>query len=68
MVAKGGAPIAQQGFRELLMDADFSSLMGAFSLKLMPYLSSPSEGDVGLWEGLVAECLELTRLAAQLEL
>ncbi len=68
MVAKGGPPLAKQGFRELFMDADFASLMGAFSLKLMPYLSSPFEGDVGLWEGLVAECLELTRLAAQLEL
>ena len=62
-VAQGGSAVAQQGFCALLADDDFARLLGAFSLKLMPHLFPPVEGDAVFWQGLVAECLELTRLA-----
>ena len=66
LVAQDGPAAAQQAFRALLADDDFARLLGAFSLKLMPHLFPPVEGDAAFWQGLAAECLELTHIAAGL--
>lgn len=66
-LAHGGPAAVQAGFRALLADDEFARLMGAFSLKLMPHLFPPVEGDAAFWQTLVAECEELTRLAVGLE-
>jgi len=65
-LAQGGPIAAQEGFRPLMADREFAQLMGAFSLKLMPHLFPPVEGSVAFWQELVAECRELTLLAAEL--
>lgn len=66
-VVQGGPAFTQHALRLLMADADFAQLMGAFSLKLMPHLPPPLEGDITFWQGLVAECLDLTRLAAEIQ-
>ena len=33
----------------------------------MPHLPPPLVGDITFWQGLVAECLDLTRLAAEIQ-
>jgi len=50
-------------FRSLLLDPDCGRALGAFSLKIMPHLVPPIEGDVAFWESLLNEFAELSALA-----
>jgi len=59
---QGPAGLAH-AFRPLVLDPDGGRALGAFALKLMPYLVPPIEGDRALWSGLLTEFEELAALA-----
>jgi hypothetical protein len=61
---RGGPQALAEAFRQALSDAEIARLLGAFSLKLMPHLFPPIEGDASTWGVLLAEYTELARLAA----
>ncbi len=65
-VTHSGPALTQHALRLLFANADFAQIMGAFSLKLMPHLPPPLEKDITFWQDLVAECLDLTQLAAKI--
>jgi hypothetical protein len=60
---RGGPASLAEAFRPLLLDRDIGRALGAFALKLMPHLIPPVEGDDPLWQSLLGEFEELTRLA-----
>lgn len=55
---------AVQVFREVLVDPEARAVFGAFSLKLMPHLLPPTEGDAAFWSALIDEFTALADLAA----
>ena len=55
---------AVQVFREGLVDPEARAVFGAFSLKLMPHLLPPTEGDAAFWSALIDEFTALAGLAA----
>jgi hypothetical protein len=62
-LAQGGPPALAEAFRPLLLDPQIGRPFGAFSLKLMPHLVPPIEGDKIRWEALLREFEELATLA-----
>jgi hypothetical protein len=50
--------------RQLFADRDFARALGSFSLKMMPHLTPPTEGDAALWSARLGELQELVRLAS----
>jgi hypothetical protein len=63
------AALAQRGpaglvaeLRPLFQNDDFAQVMGAFSLKLIPHLLPPTEGDREFWQTLLTELNDLARL------
>jgi hypothetical protein len=61
-LAKNGPAGLVPRLRRLLGDADTGRALGGFSLKLMPHLLPPVEGDTAFWSGLLAEFADLARL------
>jgi hypothetical protein len=63
---QGGPSAAAAELRRLFSQGDFGRAMGAFSLKAMPHLVMPVEGDALFWGGLLGELDELVRIAASI--
>jgi hypothetical protein len=49
--------------RSLFVQEQFARTMGAFSLKLMPHLTPPVEGDEQWWSAMLDEMQDLSCLA-----
>jgi hypothetical protein len=62
-LARGGPPAVAAAFRPLFADKALGRVLGTFSLKLMPHLMPPLEGDAAFWGSLVDEYGELLALA-----
>lgn len=62
-LADGGPERAALLLRPLLTDAMIGLTLGGFSLKLMPHLLPPTEGDIPLWQGLIDELAAIAHLA-----
>jgi hypothetical protein len=60
---RGGPPAVVAALRPLFAAQDFGRAMGAFSLKIMPHLVPPVEGDTAFWHALLDELAELAHLA-----
>jgi len=60
---QGGASALAEAFRPLLLDPQIGRPLGAFSLKLMPHLIPPVEGDKAFWTNLLQEFETLAVLA-----
>jgi hypothetical protein len=63
LLAKGGPPAVAAAFRPLFADKTLGRVLGAFSLKIMPHLMPPLEGDAAFWSLLIEEYAELLALA-----
>ena len=61
--AEGPAAVVAR-LRKFFADNDAGRAFGAFSLKLMPHLLPPTEGDAAFWSGLLDEFAALAQLAA----
>jgi hypothetical protein len=59
----GGPPAVVAALRPLFAAQDFGRAMGAFSLKTMPHLVPPVEGDAAFWRALLDELAALVSLA-----
>jgi len=62
-LARGGPPALASALRPLFADQAIGRVLGAFSLKIMPHLMPPLEGDAAFWGALVEEYAELLALA-----
>lgn len=62
-LAKGGPPAAAAAFSLLFAEQTLGRVLGTFSLKLMPHLMPPLEGDNAFWNTLIDEYAELLSLA-----
>jgi hypothetical protein len=62
-LAKGGPPAVAAAFRPLFADKMLGQVLGAFSLKIMPHLMPPLEGDAAFWSSLIEEYAEVLALA-----
>jgi len=62
-LAKGGPPAAAAEFRLHFADQTLGRVLGAFSLKIMPHLMPPLEGDSVFWSTLIDEYSELLAVA-----
>lgn len=62
-LAKGGPPAVAAGFRPLFANQVLGRVLGGFSLKIMPHLMPPLEGDAVFWSSLIDEHAELLALA-----
>jgi hypothetical protein len=60
--AVGGPADLAAAFRPLVTDPELGRALGAFSLKLMPHLVPPTEGDRPFWAGLLEEYAALVPL------
>ena len=60
--AVGGPAELAAAFRPLVTDPDLGRALGAFSLKLMPNLVPPTEGDRTFWAALLEEYVTLVPL------
>jgi hypothetical protein len=58
----GGPTALATAFRPLVTDPELGRALGAFSLKLMPHLIPPTEGDAASWSNLLDEYAVLARL------
>jgi len=65
-LAQNGPTGLVQLFRRLIAEGDTGRALGGFSLKLMPHLLPPIEGDAAFWSGLLDEFAELARLLREL--
>ena len=59
---RDGAAGLVKKLRPLLAEGDTGLALGGFSLKLMPHLLPPIEGDRAFWSGLLDEFAQLARL------
>jgi hypothetical protein len=64
-LADKGPTVLAEGFRLVLRDQECARVLGAFSLKLMPHLVPPIEGEPTFWRSLLDEFEELAALAHQ---
>ena len=62
ILAERGPDAVADALRQLFIDPTLSRVMGAFSLKIMPHLVPPIEGDAAFWSALLDEFAELTTL------
>ena len=60
--AAGGPTALATAFRPFVTDPDLGRALGAFSLKLMPHLVPPIEGDEAFWASLLEEFAALAHL------
>ena len=60
--AVGGPAELAAAFRPLVTDPELGRALGAFSLKLMPHLVPPTEGDRPFWAALLEEYATLVPL------
>lgn len=65
-LASGGPDQAATLLRPLLTDAVTGRMLGGFSLKIMPHLLPPIEGDTSLWRALIDELETIAGLASDL--
>ncbi|HVU15771.1 MAG TPA: 6-hydroxymethylpterin diphosphokinase MptE-like protein [Candidatus Didemnitutus sp.] len=64
---KGGPPALATEFRPHLADHTLGRVLGSFSLKIMPQLMPPLEGDTLFWQGLLDEYAALLEAAQRLQ-
>ncbi len=64
-LATGGPAALAAALRPWFADEATAHTLGAFSLKMMPHLLPPIEGDVAFWSGLLDEAEELFALAGK---
>lgn len=62
-LARGGPLAAAAALRPLFAHPEMGQILGGFSLKIMPHLVPPIEGDATLWAGWIDELDELLALA-----
>jgi hypothetical protein len=65
-LASKGPGAVVGALRRIFAEKDTAQVFGAFSLKLMPHLLPPTEGDAAFWSGLLDEFAPLANLAADL--
>jgi hypothetical protein len=63
LAAQGPSGAVMQ-FRRWIADKDSAQAFGAFSLKLMPHLLPPTEGNAAFWSALIDEFSALAEIAA----
>lgn len=67
-LARGSPDGLVRLLRPILLDADCSRALGAFSLKLMPHLIPPIEGSLDFWGTVLGEYKHLAELAQKVGL